>query len=42
MNVMAASDKPVGMNHLTTVPENFDREGSTCTACGEPLDEDDE
>lgn len=39
---MAASDNPVGMNHPTTVPANFDRERGICTACGEPLDDHEE
>lgn len=36
---MAASDTPVGMDHPTTVPENFHERTDTCAACGEPLDD---
>jgi len=39
---MAASDHPVGMDHPTIVPANFEPEESTCSACGESLDEHDE
>lgn len=38
---MAVSDTPVGMDHPTVVPENFEGRTETCADCGEPLDEQD-
>lgn len=32
---MAASDRPVGLDHHTAIPENFDPEEATCEVCGE-------
>lgn len=34
---MSPDSPPAGMNHLTVVPENFDREEATCPSCGRPL-----
>lgn len=36
---MAASKQPVGMDHPTVIPENFDPEKGECPTCGESPDE---
>ena len=35
---MSSNASAAGMNHLTVVPENFERDGERCPACGTPLD----
>lgn len=35
---MSSNASAAGMNHLTVVPENFERDGERCPACGTQLD----
>jgi len=36
---MAASNEPVGVDHPTVVPANFEPDSVECPVCGEPLDQ---
>lgn len=35
---MSSNASAAGLNHLTVVPENFERDGERCPACGASLD----
>lgn len=38
IDTMSATNQPVGLNHLTVVPENFEPESDSCPSCGERLE----
>ena len=42
IDTMAATNQPMGLNHLTVVPENFESDSDTCPSCGERLERDED